>query len=92
MQHKCLSYVQKMNISSLVSRCYIFICSTRLCQKIMWKLSKSIAKELLPALPADLAIEPWWGVRFVNFTLEEFKVRFISDKFSLCKDIVLLTE
>uniref|UniRef100_A0A0E0DQD3 FAM91 N-terminal domain-containing protein n=1 Tax=Oryza meridionalis TaxID=40149 RepID=A0A0E0DQD3_9ORYZ len=42
-------------------------------KKIMWKLSKSIAKELLPALPADLAIEPWWGVRFVNFTLEEFK-------------------
>ncbi|KAG8085276.1 hypothetical protein GUJ93_ZPchr0010g9142 [Zizania palustris] len=41
--------------------------------KIMWKLSKSIAKELLPGLPADLAIEPWWGVRFVNFTLEEFK-------------------
>ncbi|KAE8772298.1 protein FAM91A1-like [Hordeum vulgare] len=42
-------------------------------KKIMWKLNKSIAKELLPALPADLAIEPWWGVRFVNFTLEEFK-------------------
>ncbi|XP_044405301.1 protein FAM91A1 isoform X2 [Triticum aestivum] len=44
-------------------------------KKIMWKLSKSIAKELLPAQPADLAIEPWWGVRFVNFTLEEFKKR-----------------
>jgi len=43
----------------------------------MWKLNKSIAKELLPAEPADLAIEPWWGVRFVNFTLEEFKVRSI---------------
>ncbi|KAL5231844.1 hypothetical protein ABZP36_030620 [Zizania latifolia] len=42
-------------------------------KKIMWKLSKSIAKELLPGLPADIAIEPWWGVRFVNFTLEEFK-------------------
>ncbi|AQK86166.1 FAM91A1-like protein [Zea mays] len=42
-------------------------------KKIMWKLNKSIAKELLPAEPADLAIEPWWGVRFVNFTLEEFK-------------------
>ncbi|KAK3135825.1 hypothetical protein QOZ80_5BG0423850 [Eleusine coracana subsp. coracana] len=40
---------------------------------IMWKLNKSIAKELLPAQPADLAIEPWWGVRFVNFTLDEFK-------------------
>uniref|UniRef100_A0ACD5T7I5 Uncharacterized protein n=1 Tax=Avena sativa TaxID=4498 RepID=A0ACD5T7I5_AVESA len=43
-------------------------------KKIMWKLSKSIAKELLPAQPADLVIEPWWGVRFVNFTLEEFKL------------------
>nr|CAB3461753.1 unnamed protein product [Digitaria exilis] len=42
-------------------------------KKIMWKLNKSIAKELLPTEPADLAIEPWWGVRFVNFTLEEFK-------------------
>ncbi|KAL6880139.1 hypothetical protein ACP4OV_011704 [Aristida adscensionis] len=42
-------------------------------KKIMWKLNKSIARELLPAEPADLAIEPWWGVRFVNFTLEEFK-------------------
>ncbi|KAM0863098.1 hypothetical protein ACQ4PT_044815 [Festuca glaucescens] len=42
-------------------------------KKIMWKLSKSIAKELLPAQPVDLVIEPWWGVRFVNFTLEEFK-------------------
>ncbi|KQJ98688.1 protein FAM91A1 isoform X2 [Brachypodium distachyon] len=42
-------------------------------KKIMWKLNKSIAKELLPAQPADIAIEPWWGVRFVNFTLEEFK-------------------
>ncbi|XP_068643279.1 uncharacterized protein [Aristolochia californica] len=39
----------------------------------MWKLNKSIAKELLPTLPVDFAIEPWWGVCLVNFTLEEFK-------------------
>ena len=44
-------------------------------QKIMWKLNKSIAKELLPTQPVDFAIEPWWGVCLVNFTLEEFKVR-----------------
>jgi hypothetical protein len=50
----------------------------------MWKLNKSIAKELLPAEPADLAIEPWWGVRFVNFTLEEFKVRSIYVDFYFC--------
>lgn len=43
-------------------------------QKIMWKLNKSIAKELLPTQPVDFPIEPWWGVCLVNFTLEEFKV------------------
>ncbi|KAF6152128.1 hypothetical protein GIB67_031450, partial [Kingdonia uniflora] len=42
-------------------------------KKIMWKLNKSIAKELLPTQPVDFTIEPWWGVCLVNFTLEEFK-------------------
>lgn len=42
-------------------------------KKIMWKLNKSIAKELLPAQPVEFPIEPWWGVYLVNFTLEEFK-------------------
>ena len=43
----------------------------------MWKLNKSIAKELLPTQPVDFAIEPWWGICLVNFTLEEFKVRIL---------------
>lgn len=42
----------------------------------MWKLNKSIAKEMLPTQPADFPVEPWWGVCLVNFTLEEFKVWF----------------
>ncbi|AES71634.2 putative FAM91 domain-containing protein [Medicago truncatula] len=42
-------------------------------KKIMWKLNKSIAKELLPTQPVDFPIESWWGVCLVNFTLEEFK-------------------
>lgn len=42
-------------------------------KKIMWKLNKSIAKELLPTQHVDFQIEPWWGVGLVNFTLEEFK-------------------
>ncbi|XP_011098773.1 protein FAM91A1 isoform X1 [Sesamum indicum] len=42
-------------------------------KKIMWKLNKSIAKELLPTEPVEFVIEPWWGVCLVNFTLEEFK-------------------
>ncbi|XWS23930.1 hypothetical protein CRYUN_Cryun28dG0057900 [Craigia yunnanensis] len=42
-------------------------------KKIMWKLNKSIAKELLPTQPVDFPIEPWWGICLVNFTLKEFK-------------------
>uniref|UniRef100_A0ACD5VPY6 Uncharacterized protein n=1 Tax=Avena sativa TaxID=4498 RepID=A0ACD5VPY6_AVESA len=42
-------------------------------KKLMWKLNKSIAKDLLPTQPVDFPIEPWWGVCLVNFTLEEFK-------------------
>ncbi|XP_049398631.1 uncharacterized protein LOC125862566 [Solanum stenotomum] len=42
-------------------------------KKIMWKLNKSIAKELLPTQPVDFVIEPWWAVCLVNFTMEEFK-------------------
>ncbi|KAL4559015.1 hypothetical protein LXL04_031147 [Taraxacum kok-saghyz] len=42
-------------------------------KKIMWKLNKSIARESLPTHPVDIAIEPWWGVCLVNFTIEEFK-------------------
>lgn len=58
-------------------------------KKIMWKLNKSIAKELLPTQPVDFPIEPWWGVCLVNFTLEEFKK--LSDEESatidkICKE------
>ncbi|XP_044976075.1 protein FAM91A1-like isoform X2 [Hordeum vulgare subsp. vulgare] len=42
-------------------------------KKLMWKLNKSIAKDLLPTQPVNFPIEPWWGVCLVNFTLEEFK-------------------
>ena len=44
----------------------------------MWKLNKSIARELLPSQPIDFVVDPWWGVCLVNFTLEEFKVNFKS--------------
>ncbi|KAE8719549.1 hypothetical protein F3Y22_tig00109945pilonHSYRG00058 [Hibiscus syriacus] len=39
----------------------------------MWKLNKSIAKELLPTQPVDFSIEPWWCICLVKFTVEEFK-------------------
>ncbi|THU47399.1 hypothetical protein C4D60_Mb09t15080 [Musa balbisiana] len=52
---------------------YIDIMNKCRSKKFMWKLNKSIAKELLPTQPVDFPVEPWWGVCLVNFTLEEFK-------------------
>ncbi|RXI09560.1 hypothetical protein DVH24_026576 [Malus domestica] len=57
-------------------------------KKIMWKLNKSIAKELLPTQPVDFTIEPWWGICLVNFTLEEFKVRTAKRQFSRLEGFV----
>lgn len=56
----------------------------------MWKLSKSIAKELLPSQPVDFKIDPWWGVGLVNFTLEEFKVRFLAFVVSFAYELQII--
>ena len=76
----------------------VFVALTPACgfgdfQKIMWKLNKSIAKELLPTQPVDFSIEPWWGVCLVNFTLEEFKVNFslvIKCNLPVCRNECLI--
>jgi len=47
-----------------------------LIQKLMWKLNKSIVKEMLPTLPVDFRMEPWWVVCFVNLTTDEYRVNF----------------
>lgn len=47
-------------------------------QKLMWKLNKSIVKEMLPTLPVDFRMEPWWAVCFVNLTTDEYRVTFDS--------------
>ena len=65
-------------------------CSFGNIQKIMWKLNKSIAKELLPTQPVDFPIEPWWGVCLVNFTLEEFKVGYVYHPYKIAEDLLIL--
>lgn len=52
-------------------------------QKIMWKLNKSIAKELLPTQPVDFPIEPCQAVFLVNLTLEEFKVGYVFHPYKI---------
>lgn len=45
-------------------------------QKLMWKLNKSIVKEMLPTQPVDFRMEAWWIVCFVNLTTDEYRVKF----------------
>jgi hypothetical protein len=41
----------------------------------MWKLNKSIVKDMLPVQPVIFPLEPWWAVGVVNLTVEEYRVR-----------------
>lgn len=42
-------------------------------KRLMWKLNKSIIKEMMPTQPVDFAKESWWTVCVVNLSLEEFR-------------------
>ncbi|XP_024363370.1 uncharacterized protein [Physcomitrium patens] len=42
-------------------------------KKLMWKLNKSIVKEMLPTQPVDFRMEAWWIVCFVNLTTDEYR-------------------
>ncbi|XP_024377008.1 uncharacterized protein [Physcomitrium patens] len=42
-------------------------------KKLMWKLNKSIVKEMLPTQPVNFRMEPWWVVCFVNLTTDEYR-------------------
>jgi hypothetical protein len=39
----------------------------------MWKLNKSIVKDMLPVHPVNFPLEPWWAVGVVNLTVEEYR-------------------
>jgi hypothetical protein len=39
----------------------------------MWKLNKSIVKDMLPVQPVIFPLEPWWAVGVVNLTVEEYR-------------------
>ncbi|KAJ7538572.1 hypothetical protein O6H91_11G054800 [Diphasiastrum complanatum] len=43
-------------------------------KKLMWKINKSIVKDMLPAQPLDIPIDPWWTVAIVNLTSDEYRV------------------
>lgn len=68
-----LSAADALRLTGIGRNEFIDIMNKCRSKKIMWKLNKSIVKELLPTQPVDFPIEPWWGVCLVNFTLEEFR-------------------
>lgn len=35
-------------------------------KKLLWRINKAIAKDLLPTEPQDLRLEAWWVAHVVN--------------------------
>lgn len=58
-----------------------------LTQKLMWKLNKSIVKEMLPTQAVDFRMEPWWVVCFVNLTTDEYRVKLNFFHFPVCNHV-----
>lgn len=35
-------------------------------KKLLWRVNKGVARDLLPAAPLDIKLEPWWTLQVVN--------------------------
>ena len=45
---------------------YISIMNKCKAKRLMWRVNKAIAKEMLPDEPVDIEMQPWWTVNVVN--------------------------
>lgn len=45
---------------------YIALMNACKAKRLLWRVNKGIARDLLPAAPLDVKMEPWWGVQVVN--------------------------
>ena len=45
---------------------YISIMNRCKARRVMWRMNKAIAKEMLPSEPKDIEMQPWWNVSVVN--------------------------
>ncbi|CAD7697174.1 unnamed protein product [Ostreobium quekettii] len=53
---------------------YIAILDSCKAKKLLWRVNKGIAKEMLPSEPLNIPLEPWWKVSVVNVSEPEFRV------------------
>jgi hypothetical protein len=45
---------------------YIDIMNQCKAKKLMWRVNKGLARDMLPQAPLDIPLEPWWRVCVVN--------------------------
>lgn len=45
---------------------YISIMNKCKAKKLLWRVNRAIAKEMLPTEPLDIEMQPWWTVNVVN--------------------------
>ena len=55
-----------MRLAGVGRNQYIDIMNQCKAKKLMWRMNKGIAKELLPQKPKELTLQPWWHVAVVN--------------------------
>ena len=55
-----------MRVTGVGRNEYISIMNACKAKKLMWRVNKGIAKDLLPAVPLDIKMEGWWIVNVVN--------------------------
>eukprot|EP00798_Chlamydomonas_sp_ICE-L_P005845 gene5845-6131_t len=52
---------------------YIAILNGCKAKKLMWRVNRSVARELLPTEPLPVQMQPWWMVSVVNLGEAEFR-------------------
>ncbi|KAJ7533533.1 hypothetical protein O6H91_13G054100 [Diphasiastrum complanatum] len=67
------SAADALRVSGIGRNEFIDIMNKCRTKKLMWKLNRSIVKEMLPTQPVDIRIESWWIVCVVNLSVEEFR-------------------
>ena len=79
------NFCEEQFITINIWQCVSLYSNVDVMQKLMWKLNKSIVKDMLPTQPVDFRMEPWWVVCFVNLTTDEYRVKFGNASFlNLC--------
>lgn len=62
----CLQAADVLRLVGIGRNEYIRILNACKAKKLLWRVNKSVAKDMLPTEPRDIRMELWWNVAVVN--------------------------